>query len=118
MSAAAAEKVRILMEETIHKGTSRKSFRTFVRSKKFNDIQVGGKTGSLHGEEPSGKVDWFVGFGSDGRDKISIAAITVNKQFWTVKASYLAQSLFKKYYGERFNEENHQFVTQEPESQE
>jgi peptidoglycan glycosyltransferase len=118
MSAAAAEKVRILMEETIHKGTSRKSFRTFVRSKKFNDIQVGGKTGFLHGEEPAGKVDWFVGFGSDGRDKISIAAITVNKQFWTVKASYLAQSLFKKYYGERFNEENHQFVNQEQESQE
>lgn len=116
MSAVAAEKVRILMEETIHKGTSRKSFRTFVRSKKFNDIQVGGKTGSLHGEEPAGKVDWFVGFGSDGKDKISIATITVNKQYWTVKASYLAQSLFKKYYGERFNEENHQFETQEPES--
>ena len=57
----------------------------------FKELVVGGKTGSLNDKVLKGKVDWFVGFAHSHGRKISISVLTVNKQFWTVKASYLAR---------------------------
>ncbi|MGE0633961.1 MAG: penicillin-binding transpeptidase domain-containing protein, partial [Pseudobdellovibrionaceae bacterium] len=63
VSMQSAAKLKELMQETVTHGTSKKSFRELVRSKKFSEIEVGGKTGSLMGFEPKGKNDWFVGYG-------------------------------------------------------
>lgn len=98
MTKDSAEKVRELMEQTILAGTSRKTFRNLVRNKKFKEIEMGGKTGHLTGDNPKGRVDWFVGYAFDGERKIALAAITVNRQYWTVKSSYLGKSIFKKYF--------------------
>ncbi|HND85022.1 MAG TPA: penicillin-binding transpeptidase domain-containing protein [Pseudobdellovibrionaceae bacterium] len=91
-------KLRELMERTVLAGTSRKSFRSLTRNRKFREIEMGGKTGHLTGTNPRGRVDWFVGYAIDGDEKISVAALTVNRQFWTVKSSYLGQSMFRKYF--------------------
>lgn len=98
MSPESAMQVREIMEETILSGTSRKSFRPLVRDRKFQEIEMGGKTGHLTGDDPKGRVDWFVGYASDENRKISVAALTVNKQYWTVKSAYLAKMLVKKYF--------------------
>lgn len=98
MTKESAEKIRELMGQTVTKGTSRRTFSSLLRNKKFREISMGGKTGHLTGDNPKGRVDWFVGYASDDNHKIAIAAITVNKQFWTVKSSYIGQSLFKKYF--------------------
>lgn len=95
-----AEKMRELMQATIVQGTSRKSFRPLVKNHQFMALELGGKTGSLTGDEPKGKVDWFVGYAIHGDQKIAISAITVNKKYWTVKSAYLAQSLFKNHFKE------------------
>jgi len=99
MTAESASKVRELMEETVTAGTSRKSFKKLVRNKKFKTIEMGGKTGHLTGENPRGRVDWFVGYAMDETNKIAIAAVSVNKEKWTVKSAELGQNMFKKYYG-------------------
>lgn len=99
MTAESAEQVRELMEETVTAGTSRKSFRKLVRNKKFKAIEMGGKTGHLTGENPRGRVDWFVGYAMDESNKIAVAAVSVNKEKWTVKSAELGQSMFKKYFG-------------------
>ena len=83
-------------------GTGRKSFRQMVKNRKFEEIEMGGKTGSLQGDNPKGKVDWFVGYAIDENEKIAIAAITVNKEKWTVKSTYLAQSMFRKHFGNKY----------------
>lgn len=98
MSAESAKKVRELMEQTVISGTSRKSFKNLVRDRRFNEIEIGGKTGHLTGDNPRGRVDWFVGYALDNNEKIAISAITVNKKFWTVKSSHLGQSMVKKYF--------------------
>lgn len=98
MSGESADKLKELMEETILSGTSRKTFRNLVRNRKFKEIEMGGKTGHLTGTNPKGRVDWFVGYASDENKKISVAAITINQKYWTVKSSYLGQSMFKKYF--------------------
>jgi cell division protein FtsI/penicillin-binding protein 2 len=109
MTPQGAEKLQELMEATIRQGTSRKSFRTLVKDKKLRELTVGGKTGSLTGDNPKGKVDWFVGYATDDRQKIAIAALTVNVNYWTVKAAYLAQSLFRAHFKEQFSRENEKF---------
>ncbi|HRO66447.1 MAG TPA: penicillin-binding transpeptidase domain-containing protein [Pseudobdellovibrionaceae bacterium] len=96
MSASSSEKVRELMEETIVSGTSRRSFRPLVRDRNFRDLEMGGKTGHLTGDNPRGRVDWFVGYASSDSRKIAVAALTVNKEYWTVKSAHLGKSLFKK----------------------
>jgi peptidoglycan glycosyltransferase len=99
MSKESAEKVRQLMEQTVLAGTSRRSFRPIMKDRKFREIEMGGKTGHLTGDNPRGRVDWFVGYALEGDRRIAVAAITVNKKFWTVKSAHLGQSMFRKYFG-------------------
>ncbi|MFN9066259.1 MAG: penicillin-binding transpeptidase domain-containing protein, partial [Bdellovibrionales bacterium] len=91
-------KMRTMMEETVLTGTSRKSFRSLVRSKKFREVQMGGKTGHLTGDNPKGRTDWFVGYAFDEDRRLAIAAITVNEKFWTIKSSQVAQMMFRKFF--------------------
>lgn len=95
-----AAKMRELMQATVIQGTSRKSFKPLVRNHQFMELEMGGKTGSLTGNEPRGKVDWFVGYANFEDRKIAIAAITINKKYWTVKSAFLAQSIFKSHFKE------------------
>ena len=98
MTSTTADNMRDMMEETVLSGTSRKSFRTLVRSKKFKEVQMGGKTGHLTGDNPKGRVDWFVGYAFDEENSIAIAALTVNEKYWTIKSSVVAQMMFKKFF--------------------
>lgn len=98
MSAESAEKMRELMRATIESGTSRKSFRELTRSKKFSELDMGGKTGSLMGTEPRGKNDWFVGYGKWNGKQVAIASVMVNRDKWRVRSSYLGQQMIRQYF--------------------
>ncbi len=107
MAPQSSEQIRDLMGETIISGTSRRSFSSLRRNKKFSEIEMGGKTGHLTGYDPKGQVDWFVGYASNGDRHIAIGVVTVNKKFWTVKSSYIGQSLFKKAFEDDFEIAKH-----------
>lgn len=111
MTPRGADKLKELMEATITQGTSRKSFRSLVRDRKFRELVVGGKTGSLTGDNPRGKVDWFVGYAMNENQKIAVAALTVNVEYWTVKSSYLAQSMFRTHFKDQFSKANERFFS-------
>lgn len=117
MAPESALKLKELMEATITEGTSRKSFKPLVKNKKFRELSVGGKTGSLTGLNPRGKTDWFVGFAIGEQTKLAIAAVTVNVDYWTVKSSHLAQALFQRHYKDEFTESNQKFFQAETQSQ-
>jgi peptidoglycan glycosyltransferase len=93
-----AENLRELFKQTVRSGTSRKSFRQTVRRSLYDDIEFGGKTGSLTGKDPQGKVDWFVGYARYHDQRIAVAALTVNEKKWKVKSSMLANLFFQKYF--------------------
>jgi cell division protein FtsI/penicillin-binding protein 2 len=101
ISAQSAKELKKLMEATVVKGTSKKSFKPLLMNKKLMPMELGGKTGSLTGDNPKGKVDWFVGYAIKDDRRLAIAAITVNKEYWTVKAAFLAQEIFKRYFNEQ-----------------
>lgn len=98
ISMSTARKLRELMSETVEHGTSRKSFKELARAKQYSVVEAGGKTGSLNGTSPKGKTDWFVGYARLGTRMLAISVVTVNKTYWKVKSSYLAQRLIKKYF--------------------
>jgi cell division protein FtsI/penicillin-binding protein 2 len=96
---ASAEKLRELFHETVRSGTSRKSFRSTVRRAKWDEVEFGGKTGSLTGLNPAGKCDWFVGYARYRDQRIAVAALTVNEKKWRVKSSMLANQYLTTYLG-------------------
>lgn len=99
LTADGTDKMKILMEETIVSGTSRKSFKHLRRDRRFREVELGGKTGSLTGTNPRGKTDWFVGYAiGDNGEKLAIAAVTVHVHLWRVKSAILAQSVVRRHF--------------------
>ena len=94
ISTNTANKLRKLMRETVQRGSARKSFRKFFQGQ-FEQAAVGGKTGSLTGHSPEGKYDWFVGYAELGAKKVGFASLTINKEYWTVKSSYVARKFIE-----------------------
>lgn len=114
ISAESAHKMQSLMEQTVLAGTSRKTFRKLVKDKKFQEVEMGGKTGHFSGTNPKGTNDWFVGYGTDGERKIAVAAITVNVEKWTVKSSALAEMLLREYFKNTLEEKQVQSQLKNP----
>jgi hypothetical protein len=91
--------LKSMMSRVAQYGTARSSFRYIKHSACFDNIDYGGKTGTVD-EDRLGKIDWFVGFASnpaDSKQRIAVGVVTVHDQFWTVHSSYIAAEIFRKY---------------------
>lgn len=95
-----SQHVRELMRNTVERGTSRKAFRALFLSRKAEEVDLGGKTGSLTGLSPKGRTDWFIGYMNYKNQRIAFAAVSVHEKLWRVRSSQLASEFFKKYLGE------------------
>lgn len=104
MEPESADMLKQMMEQTVLSGTSRKAFRKILREKKFREVEMGGKTGHLNGDNPKGRTDWFVGYATDGEKKVAVAVVNVSRVRWTVKSSQVAEMLFRKYFNEVIEE--------------
>lgn len=94
-----ADEVVSLMKDVARFGTARKSFRYIKKSYRFEDIDYGGKTGSID-KEGMGKVDWFIGFSrhkSDPKQHIATGIVTVHGDYWTVHSSFIGAEMMRKY---------------------
>ncbi len=100
MSGVTAEQLKTLMTATVKMGSARKSFRRFHRGA-FEDVVVGGKTGSLTGSDPQGRYDWFAGFAELGDRRVAFAALCINKEKWYVKSARLSRELLEYYFQPR-----------------
>ena len=72
--------LRAAMVRSVTNGTARKhiSPRNMAR-KNFNALTIGGKTGSLDGQDPHGRYEWFMGF-AQSKDDPSKSIIVVIMQ--------------------------------------
>ncbi len=93
-----AQDVGGMMVKTVTSGTSAKVF--FRNARKLrNDVGVAGKTGSLTGDDPPGKYEWFIGFAPADNPKIAVASLIVNHNLWHIKGTYVAQAVMKEFFG-------------------
>ena len=93
-----AEKLAKMMLQTVKKGTSKHAFYGWGNIPSLQDIRVGGKTGSLEGDDPPGDYNWFVGMAPINDAKIAVAALVINHHTWQIKASYVAREGLKTYF--------------------
>lgn len=92
-----ASELRKMMQSVSRYGTARKSFRYIRQSSRFDNIEYGGKTGSVD-KDSVGRVDWFVGFARDPEDpqkRIAIGVVTAHGAYWTVHSSFIAAEYFR-----------------------
>jgi penicillin-binding protein A len=89
-----AKSLAVIMEHTVTRGTARREYRDYNHHPVLSKLFIGAKTGSLTGDSPQGKYDWFVGFAqlsSNPKKKIAFASMIVNRKYWRVKASHVAR---------------------------
>jgi cell division protein FtsI/penicillin-binding protein 2 len=96
-----AADLRRMMMATIEEGTARRPFRRLPAS--LQELEIGGKTGSITGGEPFGKRDWFVAYARDPKrpeDRgVSLCVMIVNKKRWYVKSTQVAREIFELIWG-------------------
>jgi cell division protein FtsI/penicillin-binding protein 2 len=90
-SPATARNLRNMMSQTVRIGTARRSFWHLTVQRKYQDLEFGGKTGSLNTYQPDGRTDWFAGYARapDGR-QVAVCVFLLHGKFWTVHAAYIA----------------------------
>ncbi len=97
VNANTASELKCLMSRVVRNGTARSSFRYIRNSPYFDDVEYGGKTGTVD-DDTLGKIDWFIGFAKHANDlkkRLAVGIVTVHDEFWTVHSSYIAEELFR-----------------------
>ncbi len=100
ISPETARSIRKMMAMTVLDGTSRKAFRFKKREASLRGLTIGGKTGSLSGDNPKGKYSWFVGMAPVDRPEIAVAALVINRSKWKIKATDVAKAGLASYFEE------------------
>jgi cell division protein FtsI/penicillin-binding protein 2 len=97
VSRRTARAVGEMMEETVTRGTARRSFFDDEGLPFLPGIRVAGKTGTLSGTNPYRGYTWWVGYAPADRPTIAVAALVVNTPTWRIKASYVARETLRQY---------------------
>lgn len=96
------------MVATAKKGTSRRYMTTrYISRKVFDDLKIGGKTGSLDGQNPKGRYDWFMGFAqsrSNPDRALILVIMQVHGEMRTQVASQVAALLINYWAKENFHD--------------
>jgi cell division protein FtsI/penicillin-binding protein 2 len=95
MTSGLAGELREMLAETTVRGTARRAFRDRRGRPLLQTVKVAGKTGSLSGEDPDGRYEWFVGVAPVDRPSIAIAAVSVQAPLYWVSASQVAAETLK-----------------------
>jgi cell division protein FtsI/penicillin-binding protein 2 len=86
------------MAQTVKRGTARKAFRDRRGVPLVPGVEIGGKTGTLHGHKPFRAYSWFVGVAPLERPEVAIAVLVVNEPKWRIKSAGTAAELLRKYF--------------------
>ncbi len=99
MSENTAHHLASMMERTIRCGTVSKEFRNCRSDRVLRDITIGAKSGSIDGDEPMGRRNWFVGFArNDAGDAIAIGCLLVLDARYWIQADTLSRLIIRHYF--------------------
>jgi peptidoglycan glycosyltransferase len=90
-----ATELREMLAETTVRGTARRAFRDRRGRPLLQQVKVAGKTGSLNGEDPDGRYEWFIGVAPADRPTIAIAVVSVQAPLYWMSASQMAAEVLK-----------------------
>ena len=98
VSEGTCRSMRQLFEATVLSGTARQAFKRLNRDKVLRGLELGGKTGTLRGEDRKELFEWFAGYGLDPRTgrALAVAALTVHGQVRTANPRFIARTMLRE----------------------
>jgi cell division protein FtsI/penicillin-binding protein 2 len=97
MGANTAEALRVLMRETVLKGTCRRAFGKLLRVKALKGVELGAKTGTINDKLDRFKYDWTVAYASprSGAGAIAVAVLNVHGKKLGLRANETASMVIR-----------------------
>jgi peptidoglycan glycosyltransferase len=90
-----ATELRSMLIDTTVLGTARRAFRQPNGRALLGSIKVAGKTGSLSGNDPTGRYEWFAGVAPAEEPRIAVAVLLVQSDLWWRNASQIAAEVLQ-----------------------
>ncbi|MDR2554728.1 MAG: hypothetical protein LBC64_04795 [Fibromonadaceae bacterium] len=82
------EGMQTLFYKTITDGTAQKKIKKSVHSNNIKSLYIGGKTGSLDGDSPAGRYDWFAGFAQSKKEPEKALVIVIMQVHGKLRYQY------------------------------
>lgn len=100
MRADTAAHLQAMMVKTVKAGTAAKDFRGASADRVLRQLVIGGKSGSIDGDNPTGRRNWFVGFAQNEQtgEAITIGCALVLTKHFRIKADMLSRLIIRKYF--------------------
>ncbi|KPK26756.1 MAG: hypothetical protein AMK69_11555 [Nitrospira bacterium SG8_3] len=95
-----AKKLKVLMKETVLYGTCRKAFLPLRRNKRFKDIELGAKTGTINDPNDRYKYDWVTAYAlpKDETKGISVTILAIHGKKLGIRAADLARYIIRHHF--------------------
>ncbi|MGD9039785.1 MAG: penicillin-binding transpeptidase domain-containing protein [Desulfobacteraceae bacterium] len=95
-----AEKLKVLMKETVLYGTCRKAFLPLRRKKRFKDIELGAKTGTINDPNDRYKYDWVTAYAlpKDQTRGICVTILAVHGKKLGIRAADMAMHIIRHHF--------------------
>ncbi len=92
-----AKKLKVLMKETVLYGTVRKAFLPLRRNKRFKDIELGAKTGTINDPNDRYKYDWVTAYAlpKDETRGISVTILAIHGKKLGIRAADMAMRIIR-----------------------
>jgi cell division protein FtsI/penicillin-binding protein 2 len=105
ISSKAAAELKILMQDSVTSGTTRSAFWKLRHKKKFKNLDIGAKTGTINDETDRFKYDWITAFAlsPDGGGAISISVLGVHGKKLGVRSTEFARAIIDFYFSSKRN---------------
>ena len=96
LSPGITSELRSMLVETTRKGTARRAFRDRRGGPLLGSISVAGKTGSLSGQNPDGRYEWFVGVAPADAPRVAVATVLVQGDLYWRTSSQVAADVLRR----------------------
>jgi penicillin-binding protein A len=105
MSEEAARNLAFMMERTARSGTVAKAFRHVESDKVLRDLTIGGKSGSIDGDDPQGRRNWFVGYAQNrsSNEAITIGCLLIRNGYFWIEADTLSRLVMRYYFSRQLD---------------
>jgi peptidoglycan glycosyltransferase len=98
MQPSTAQRLRRMLEFTIHSGTSRGAFSDSDGRSYLGNIRAAGKTGTLRANATGPTASWFTGFAPSRAPELVVSVLLDNSPVWRRKANHVARDVFRAYF--------------------
>ncbi len=103
MSRETSKSLSSMMERTVKMGTVAKRFRGASSDRVLRQLVIGAKSGSIDGDQPAGRRNWFVGYAQNINtgEAITIGCLLIRDNYFWIEADTLSRLIFRHYFSKQ-----------------